>query len=191
MGVTKEQLAAILQGKAKKLCSVEGDKKINEFASTNKSNLNDPSPSMYDGDADAMDRLYLSENAYNDTKMAKSNLPDSIKKSFMTKKIDVGDGTINGGSILDTMNIEKSQVRETVNRPIQSVASTSPNIDYSIIKAIVNESLREFFKDKEALNESSTLKAIRLKEGKIRIIDNRGNIFSANLERTGNINEKK
>lgn len=63
-------------------------------------------------------------------------------------------------------------------------------IDYSIIKAIVNECLNEYFK--KPLNESvGTLSGIGLKEGKIKLVDNKGNIFSASLEYQGSTKKKQ
>ena len=63
-------------------------------------------------------------------------------------------------------------------------------IDYSVIKAIVNECLNEYFK--RPLNESvGTLSGIGLKEGKIKLVDNKGNIFSANLEYQGTTKKNK
>ena len=71
-----------------------------------------------------------------------------------------------------------------------SLGGNGTGVDYSIIKAIVNECLNEYFK--KPLNESiGTLSGIGLKEGKIKLVDNKGNIFSANLEYQGSTKKNK
>lgn len=186
--MTKDELAKIL-GKAQSLCSAEGNKKIDEYSNRFKNNSN-PSPSEYDGDADRFDNLYLSEpQSVKDTpitneRISKSNLPESIKQSFIQTRIN----TSNSGniSVLDNIPIEKKNFRQPVlEEKTEEYPSSKISIDYSIIKAIINNCLKEFFED------ANYLKAIRVKEGKIKIIDNKGNVFSAILEKTGNINDKK
>ena len=57
-------------------------------------------------------------------------------------------------------------------------------IDYALIKTIVNDAVEA------KLKEAGTLKAIGLSAGKIKLIDNKGNVFTAKLEFKGNINDK-
>lgn len=59
------------------------------------------------------------------------------------------------------------------------------SVDYSIIKAIINECLNE------RLQDSGTLTSIGLKAGKITLVDNKGNVYQAKLEKIGNKNDKK
>ena len=44
---------------------------------------------------------------------------------------------------------------------------------------------------KGMLNEGATLKGIGLSGGKIKLVDNKGNVFSAKLEYQGNTKDKK
>ena len=44
---------------------------------------------------------------------------------------------------------------------------------------------------KGLLNEGSVLKGIGLSKGKIKLVDNSGNVFSAKLEYQGNTKDKK
>ena len=74
----------------------------------------------------------------------------------------------------------KQQPQQVVRENIYAPNNT--NIDYSIIKAIVNECLKEHL-GQQTLNESATLKTIALKEGTISLVDNKGNIFKAKLEK--------
>jgi hypothetical protein len=53
-----------------------------------------------------------------------------------------------------------------------------------MIKQIINECLDEKLGD-------NTLKTIQVGDGKIRLVDNQGRIFIANLEYKGNVADKK
>jgi hypothetical protein len=123
-------------------------------------------------------------------------MPDIIKQSMLNERIDVtGTGGI---SVLDSMDIQiptpnRKQINETnPQRNIQTALPqpVNPGIDYTIIKAIVNECLNEYF-SKQSLNESVNVKTIGLKDGYISLVDNKGNIFRAKLEKVGNKNDKK
>lgn len=207
MGVDRKKLEAIIGGRARAMCTPEFDKTLNEYAG--KSNLGhnyDPDPAMYDADGDMFDRMYSStftksnnnsgDMQYTNEAISKSNMPDIIKQSMLAERIDVtGTGGI---SVLDSMNIQvpmqnRKQINETKpQRNIQTTLSqpVNPSIDYTIIKAIVNECLNEYF-SKQSLNESVNVKTIGLKDGYISLVDNKGNIFKAKLEKVGNKNDKK
>jgi hypothetical protein len=67
-------------------------------------------------------------------------------------------------------------------------------IDYALIKTIVNECIENKLNEiaqKGLLNEGTTIKGIGLSNGKIKLVDNKGNIFSAKLEYQGNTKDKK
>ena len=71
------------------------------------------------------------------------------------------------------------------------IALVSNGVDYSIIRAIVKDCL-ESYMPKVNLNESASLDSIAInKNGQISFIDTKGNIFTAKLQKTGNINEGK
>ena len=187
MAVSKQQLEQIL-GKARDLCNPEGDRLIESYRSQNS---NDPDPSEYD-DYNEFDKMYLNEDEeprqkrkpqakdirYNQATAANSRMPDKIKQSMLNEVIDANP--------LSELNVpkRKQQIREQqqYQQPLQS-----SGIDYSIIKAIVNECLNEYF-SKQPLNEGNTLKTIGLKAGAIKLVDNKGNVFAAKLEKLGNTN---
>lgn len=185
MAISKEQLERIINGKAGKLCSAEGTKLINEISSNGRNNqFNDPSPSEYDYDSSYYDQMYTSENnnedfTINEQNFNNSKVPDFIKESMRNNPIQV-----NETSVLDGMKI-KPKKKPTENKNIiredSQTKTNNSNIDYSIIKAIVNECLREYFKNN--LNESNTLKSIGLKNGTITIIDNNNNAYAAKLQK--------
>ena len=119
-----------------------------------------------------------------------SKLPKEIVESMTSNPIG-------GGSPLDAFIDQEKPINEqTATRfhrytPQANIPMGGANgIDYSVIKAIVNECLNEYFK--RPLNESvGTLSGIGLKEGKIKLVDNKGNIFSANLEYQGTTTKNK
>lgn len=125
--------------------------------------------------------------AYNDEMVQNSKLPEAIKKSLMEKKIDVGDMD---GSVLDSMNVASSprKSRQAVNEQVSARQSVSSPVDYTIIKAIVNECLKEYFSS-QPVNESASLQTIGLKDGNITLVDNKGNVFQAKLQKIGNKND--
>ena len=88
-------------------------------------------------------------------------------------------------SELDGKGMQKKQINE------QSVGG---GIDYALIKTIVNECIEAKFNEmaqRGVLNEGTTIKGIGLSNGKIKLVDNKGNIFSAKLEYQGNTKDKK
>ena len=88
-------------------------------------------------------------------------------------------------SELDGKGMSKKQMNE------QSVGG---GIDYALIKTIVNECIETKFNEmaqRGVLNEGTTIKGIGLSNGKIKLVDNKGNIFSAKLEYQGNTKDKK
>lgn len=200
MAISKEQLSSIINGRAKQLCNPAGDKLIEGYRRSNNGNINNPNPSDYDNDADAFDRMYLSsleetENngmQYSDYSASNSKLPENIKRSMMEHRIDTS--KLGQTSVLDSLGIkplntpkrEKQIVKEQISQPQYNTQT----IDYSIIKAIVNECLREHF-EKQSLNESTSLQTIGLSNGTISLVDNKGNVFKAKLEKIGNTNDKK
>ena len=163
--------------------------------------LDNPDPSLYSSDADAFDSMYsasLSEERgssdmrYNETTASKSKLPDHIKQSMLNERIDVS--AIGGGSVLDSLGIKETpkqpKRKERVVENVQPQYIPSAGVDYTIIKAIVNECLNEYF-SRQSLNESTSLQTIGLSNGTISLVDNKGNVFKAKLEKIGNTNDKK
>lgn len=192
MAVSKQQLEQIL-GKARDLCNPEGDRLIESYKSQNS---NDPDPSDYD-DYSEFDKMYLNEEEsypqqkrkpqakdirYNQATAANSRMPENIKQSMLNEVIDANPlGDLN---IPQRKPQKRQQIREEqqYQQPMQG-----GGIDYSIIKAIVNECLNEYF-SRQPLNESNTLTTIGLKSGTIKLVDNKGNVYSADLKKLGNTN---
>ena len=198
MAISQEQLAAIIGGRARQLCAPENERLIESYTSRNKAALNDPDPSYYDDDADAYDSMYMSTEEeykpsdalqYSNASASNSKMPEYIKQSMLENRIDTSG--LGQTSVLDTLGVKpqkKTQQRRPMNEQTRPMQGAS--VDYSIIKAIVNECLNEYF-SKQPLNESATLKTIGLTGGNISLVDNKGNIYKAKLEKIGNKNDKK
>ena len=112
-------------------------------------------------------------------------MPEKIKQSMLNEVIDVS--ALDNQSVLDGMDIPNQNRRPQQRRqPVtEQQYAPMPGVDYSIIKAIVNECLNEYF-SKNPLNESATLTTIGLKKGTNKLVDNQGNVYSANLQKLGN-----
>lgn len=135
---------------------------------------------------------------YTDSDIENSNLPDFIKESFKKEKIEIkDDSSINGvfDKMQKTINPGRKKV-SVINEESSPGTSSRPapvsnGVDYSIIRAIVKDCL-ESYMPKVNLNESAPLDSIAInKNGQISLIDTKGNIFIAKLQKTGNINEAK
>lgn len=157
-------------------------------------------------------------NKYNnapiqDFKINKSKLPLEILESFKSKQIDTsllnGGMTKSNGSVLDQLDvltngqilqqetIQKPQKKQIVQENIKVQPQVTTNIDYSMIKMIVEDCMRKYTSalKKQILNESKTtqdvgtLQAMKI-GNKFSFIDSKGNIYEATLTKKGNINEK-
>lgn len=206
MAVSKQQLAQII-GKARDLCNPEGDRLVESYNNPNANGgtLRDPDPSEYD-DYSQFDKMYLNEEEeyqpqptkrprqtkdirYNQQTAANSRMDENIKQSMLNHVIDTS--ALANDSVLDGMDIpggnrKPQQRRQPMNE--QQYAPQTANVDYSIIKAIVNECLNEYF-SRQPLNESASISTIGIKPGVIKVVDSKGNVFSGKLEKIGNTNK--
>lgn len=139
-----------------------------------------------------------------------SKLPKEILESFKTKQIDaspLGYGV--SSSILDEVNYRtqgKLYKEETQTMPqsqqqnvetIQTSPSVQANVDYSMIKMIVEECMRKYVGSlkKTILNESKNnistdeLKAMKIGD-KFSFITKNGDLYEAELKFIKNLNKK-
>ena len=218
MAISPEQLAQIIGHNSKTLCSAKGQKKLNEMAGAmnfdnpdqvsdewDNWNFDDPNtPQMQQPQVQNKQPYY--NQPVNENVLANSRLPDAIKQSFAQNYIDtsaLGQG-LGDTSFLDNVAQQrKQQVNETY-VPTQTtgpVQYTQPQqyqaqpqypmgIDYNYLKHIISECIAEYF-SKQPLNEQATLKTIGLSEGKIKLVDNKGNVYGATLEFKGNMEDRK
>ena len=71
------------------------------------------------------------------------------------------------------------------NKVVTEMASAVSGIDYSLIKTIIDESIRRNLDDikKEMLNENNSVRGVRIAKGnKIQMMDAKGNIYEGVLK---------
>lgn len=204
MAISQQQLAQIISHNSKTLCSPKGQKKLNEMAgvmdfnnpeqvSDEWDNWNFDDPNTPTQSQTSKKQPYYNQ-PLNENLLANSKLPDAIKQSMAQNFIDtsaLGQG-LGDTSFLDNVaQKRRQQVNETY-VPTQTTGQPQyqMGIDYNYLKHIISECIAEYF-SKQPLNEQTTLKTIGLSEGKIKLVDNKGNVYGADLEFKGNMNERK
>jgi hypothetical protein len=188
--------------KARQLCSPEGERMMDTMKGKGGTSAAyfDNDNISYINESQMRDRNpNYNPNMGRQRSLSDLNIPDIVKESFANQSIDVSSladpATKNiraFDDIVEAFTRETEPTRqpireETVYTPSQLSYNTNGGIDYNIIRQIVEECIDRKLKN---LNES-TLKSIKLKEGKITLAANNGNVFSANLEYKGNLNEQK
>ena len=133
-----------------------------------------------------------------------TNIPTEIFESmtnnvFDTKPLSNGMPEL-GGSVLDNLKIQPKQTKKIVNEQIMQPQQISSNIDYSLIKTIVEDCVKKYSSalKKSILNESKelmkenvgTLQAMKL-GNKFSFVDDEGNLYEAKLTFIKNLNENK
>lgn len=202
MAISQQALANIIAKNANGLCSPNASKMLNEQAKNMRGKAsNDIDPNDY---SDEWDNFSLSDDTqpfqegvarpsmqYNSESVKNSNIPEAIKQSMLTKRIDV---STNGDTSFLSEMVKKPQRKQVVTEQINTatpVMGASAGVDYSIIKAIVNECLRDYFNNNPILAEgkSNDVKQITYSEksNTIRIIKENGDVYGGKLEYQGDI----
>ena len=129
----------------------------------------------------------------------KTNLPPEIA-DLVAGKPDMSVPGLNG-SVLDSVMMNEDVMmappmrkpnRSAVQRPTSN-NSGGGNIDYSLIKSLIDESIHRNIEELKSnmLNENCIPKLTRIKGNVIQVVDNKGNLFEGKLVLKGNINKKK
>lgn len=191
-GLSPNELQNIL-GRAKRLCNTQGDKLVT--AHSDQSQFTRPLDESYEvpsvedfDDAEKWDSLYSADA---EEQYANSRLPENIKKSLRDNPIE----TRQQVSVTEDFDLPvrerttvASQRRGTINEGGAPRAAAGGVIDYALIKTIVSECVREALAS-QPINESS-LSQIHLKNGTISLVDNKGNVYRAKLQKIGNSNDQ-
>lgn len=131
-------------------------------------------------DAAAFDNAYLQAIGAADSTPApasfpagknNSRMPKAIRESMEANPIEVN----NPLDPLSSVNLDRYMPQPTAPTPAPAPASAS--IDYGVLRALINDCLDEKLKNLGMLSE------ITLKGGKIILTDNKGNVYSARLEK--------
>lgn len=152
-----------------------------------------------------------SSNDFNPERVRKSKMSSAILEDMVKHPIDTAalntqliESAGNGNAVTNNARLNKmlsgakmveQRLGETPTKaPIREQTGGGVSIDYSLIKTIVNECIEAKFNEmaqRGLLNEGTTIKGIGLSNGKIKLVDNKGNVFSAKLEYQGNTKDKK
>ena len=158
-----------------------------------------------------------SSNNFNPERLKSSKVLSAIKEDLIKHPIDTaalntqmiesaGGGNPGNNDRLAKMVARAKQVdakageldgrgmTRSRNNGVKAETVGAAPVDYALIKTIIRECIEEKFNEmaeRGLLNEGATLKGIGLSEGKIKLVDNKGNVFSAKLEYKGNTKEKK
>lgn len=138
---------------------------------------------------------------YTEENLQNSKLPQSILESFKTNKIEsmrIPASVLDGIDIKPIQEVRKEKpIGESVNTPMPS---SNSSIDYSLLKTIINEAVRENMKKyaaamtkkiiSESASSSNNVQAIKL-GNKFSFITENGDIYEATLKYKSNLNEQK
>lgn len=176
-------------------------------------------PSQYRGAGKLLnENKNTSSNTMSEEKAASLGIPMSV---FREMEKDYGEGGIlsgtpsivteSSGSVLDGIKLTPSPRRQepiveqrytSTPQPIveqrytptpqPQIPTGTAGVDYTIIKAIVEECIKRNIEEiKASILQESSLKRVRLGEGnKIQLVDNKGNLYESTLEYKKNILKK-
>lgn len=210
MPISQDKLAQIINHNAKTLCNPKGQRKLNEMAGALPKDENGMVSDKWDNwnfddpTTPQQSQPQQFDSQISESRIANSRIPDAIKQSILNNPINQS-GAFAGAPSADLSFLNKQPINEQANIVQQTttapqyqpqqyatpyVPQAAPAIDYNYLKHIIGECIAEYFA-KQPINEQSTLKSIGLAEGKIKIVDNKGNVYGATLELKGNLNDKK
>lgn len=113
-------------------------------------------------------------------------LPEYMRESFTEMPPIQGDvSSVNPLSMLEqTLSIPNKPVMTESMMPQQPMAGNNGSIDYTIIKAIIDESVKRNLSEmkKEVINEGISIKGVHVGAGnKIQFLDSKGNLYEGVL----------
>ena len=198
------------QDRAKKLIQMDVNGGFKQYEQKARQNaemcLNEESTPQYQTPTPQQQMSYAQEPLNVKTN---SKLPKEILESFKTKQIDpspLGYGV--SSSILDEVNYRtqgklyneetKPKVQQPKTQIIETTQTTNnSNIDYSMIKIIVEECMRKYvgslkktILNESKLNSSDELQAMKIGD-RFSFITKNGDLYEAELKFIKNLNNKK
>jgi hypothetical protein len=220
MALSEEVLKKLITPNARALSSPKGDKIISEGPVGRAEDFDDSMflAETYNEEPSSMSSNggYLSESAaaknraltdyssnnFNPDRVKNSRISSAILEDMVkhpidttalnTQKLESASGNLNENmSRFNKMVAGAKMVDKRANEldgksPERKIGQgvTGSEFDYAALKEIIYEAI-----DKK-LGDIGTLKAIGLSAGKIKLVDNKGNVFVAKLEYKGNVNDK-
>jgi len=182
------------QDRARQIINMDRKGKLNEMANNLDIGFTDDNNDM---SLDCIRGKYANQNKereINEQVMTNSKLPKEILQSFKENKIDIGEN-----KFLDEVVNKTVEEKRVVKQPIVEQQSTvgGQQIDYSMIKMIVEECMRKYtsslkktiLNESKSVNEGNSLKAMKIGD-KFSFIDDSGNLYEAKLTFVKNISKK-
>ena len=182
------------QDRARQIINMDRKGKLNEMANNLDIGFTDDNNDM---SLDCIRGKYANQNQerqINEQVMTNSKLPKEILQSFKENKIDIGEN-----KFLDEVVNKTVEEKRVVKQPIVEQQSTvgGQQIDYSMIKMIVEECMRKYtsslkksiLNESKSVNEGNSLKAMKIGD-KFSFIDDSGNLYEAKLTFVKNISKK-
>lgn len=217
--VNRESVVKSAMSRAAKLMQLESNGTLDKIAAAHKDGIN----SSLDGDVTTQDLMTTARNRKTEAPMITremgenaSNVPAAIREAFMNNPIDesslYGAFTTGGDGSLDFLNemampqqqpqiTQPTQdVRQIVNEGMGYMASSQPQvsaqIDYPMIRTIVEEIVRKYAvslkknilaeSKQNGINEVNTIAF----GDSFKFLTKNGDIYEAKLVKKGNINKK-
>jgi len=191
-----------IQQRAKKIMDMDRRGELKKYSDKNSAQL------LENGEIDftpTTDLMQTSNRPLQSTGAIPKNakLPKEILESFATNQINT-EGLGLQSSVLDTIGVPQQKPRQVVNentmkvsKPERIVETSVSQVDYSLIKTIVEDCMRKSLASikKAMLTESQAPSANKLELMRIgesfKFVTSNGDIYEAKLVKKGNVNERK
>ena len=206
MTIQEERAAKIkaARNKSLRLMQMDANGTLDKIAEGKKDKINE---SFTDG-ADITTESLLSTPRQNVSNgiptgrmsVAAGNVPSVIRESFQSQpplaQQEVTTSVLDGmfGDLLQERQKPQQAITETVQQPQHVVQQYPSQIDYPMIRTIVEEIVRKYTSSlsKKMVNEGKGSEVNTISLGKsFKFLANNGDIFECTMRKVGNINKKK
>ena len=202
MTIQEERAAKIkaARNKSLRLMQMDANGTLDKIAEGKKDKINESftDVEMVSGDMMQAPRQNMSANiASGRMSVAAGNVPSVIRESFQSQpplaQQEVTSSVLDGmfGDLLQERQKPQQVITETVQPQVQH---TSSQIDYPMIRTIVEEIVRKYTSSlsKKMVNEGKGSEVNTISLGKsFKFLANNGDIYECTMKKVGNINKKK
>jgi hypothetical protein len=205
MTIQEERAAKIkaARNKSLRLMQMDANGTLDKIAEGKKDKINESftDAEMIPTDMMQAPRQNMAANiASGKMSVAAGNVPSIIRESFQSQpplaQQEVTSSVLDGmfGDLLQERQNPQQVITETVQQPQQVVQQYPSQIDYPMIRTIVEEIVRKYTSSlsKKMVNEGKGSEINTISLGKsFKFLANNGDIFECTMRKVGNINKKK